>query len=159
MSKLIIIIIIIIRKEFDLFLRTTFNIPQNIVFSWNTVWETLDQKMNKCSSVLSFVPPKSLFITSVSAFTPLNSISLVPSWICPFLSIPTALRSSHHLSSCRSQLKHHLFKEAIPNSPTELSLHPPVILLHISVFSSHICSLIYCLLPFWESKNSLRVRT
>lgn len=111
------------RRNLILFQRTTFHIPQDMVFSWNTVWEPWVR-----ASVLSFFPRKTLFITSVSALISLNSLSLVPSWSYPLLSI-----SQLWLPQSKS---HHSFIHSLILSPSlplsSLLWLSPLTALHVS---------------------------
>lgn len=92
----------LIMKEFDLLLRTTLNIPQDMVFSWNTVLETLGHRMTNCS-VLSFVYQNPIREFIVSSYL-IGPISPAPSWIYPLLSIPSGPHVTHPLVGLSSSI-------------------------------------------------------
>lgn len=85
MSRLFFLIL----KQFDLFSKNNFHISQDVVFSWNIVWETLDQRMTTCPFALSFVIPV-IPAHCLSACTHLTKFH----YSCSNLDLSTSLHSS-----------------------------------------------------------------
>ena len=127
-------------KNLIIFPRTTFNSPQDMVFSWNSLGDP-------GSEDLCFLPypQKTLFLTSASALISLRSLSLVPS------PLSLELFTSLHFSTVACP---------IPEPTTHLFIHPLSLPLFFLLWPSllttfHLSPLETIIFPLQSSQRSL----